>query len=120
MTLHNYIGKINWRQILMHFIASWFFIYAFQTISFLYNTNLVDIVRQTDGDFTIKTLNDNGTTASDLVYFQLWTGTSGVIGLLVAFIFSLVISIRKKWFWVNSLLTFIGTYLLYRFGLLGW
>jgi sterol desaturase/sphingolipid hydroxylase (fatty acid hydroxylase superfamily) len=105
---------------LIHFVAFCFFIFAFQTLSFLYDTKLVDIVRHSNQQETIKTLTDNGTTASDLVYFSLWTGTSGFIGLLVAFIISLIISIRRRWFWVNSLFAFIVTYVLYRFDLLGW
>jgi hypothetical protein len=120
MTLQNFIVKINWRQSLVHFVAFWFFIHAFQTLSYLYNTNLVDTVRHADGKDTIKTLTDNGTTASDLVYFELWTSISGFIGLIVAFMISLVISIRKHWFWVNALIAFAMTYLLYRFNLLGW
>ena len=105
---------------LTHFVAFCFFIYAFQTLSFLYDTKLVDTVRHSNEQEIIKTLNENGTTASDLVYFSKWTGTSGFIGLLVAFIISLIISFRRHWFWVNSLFAFIVTYLLYRFDLLGW
>ncbi|RXK62076.1 hypothetical protein ESA94_03430 [Lacibacter luteus] len=120
MTLQNFIAKINWRQILIHFVAFWFFIHAFQTLSFLYNTNLVDIVRHSNGQDTVNVLTNNGTTASDLVYFQLWTSVSGFIGLLVAFIVSLVISIKRHWFWVNSLIAFIATYFLYRYDILGW
>ena len=120
MTLHNFIERINWRQILMHFFAFWFFIYAAQTLSFLYNTNLLDTVRNTKGELTTKALNDSGTTASDLVDYVLWTTISGFIGLLVAFIISLLISIKRHWFWVNSLIAFIVTYILYRYDLLGW
>lgn len=120
MTLHNFIAKLNWRQILIHFVAFWFFIHAFQTLSYLYNTNLVDTVRNSNGQDTIKTITNNGTTASDLVYFQLWTSVSGFIGLLVAFILSLIISIKRHWFWVNSLIAFIVTYIFYRYDILGW
>ena len=120
MTLQNFIAKINWRQILIHFVAFWFFIHAFQTLSYLYDTKLVDTVRQSNGQDAIKTLSDNGTTASDLNYFVVWTSVSGFIGLLFAFIVSLTISIKRHWFWINSLLAFILTYILYRFDLLGW
>lgn len=120
MTLQNFIAKINWRQILVHFVAFWFFIHAFQTLSYLYDTKLVDEVRPSNGQDIIKTLSKNGTSASDLSFFVLWTSVSGFIGLLFAFIVSLTISIKRHWFWINSLIAFILTYILYRFDLLGW
>lgn len=120
MTLQNLITKINPRQILIHFVAFWFFIYAFQTLSYLYDTKLVDAVRQSDGQGYIKPLGNNGTTAYDLAYFALWTSLSGFIGLLFAFIVSLTISIKRNWFWPNSFIAFILTYILFRFDLLGW
>lgn len=120
MTLQNFIARINWRQILIHFVAFWFFIHAFQTLSYLYDTKLVDAVRQSKGQDTIQTLGNYGTTASDLTYFLLWTSVSGFIGLLFAFIVSLTISIKRHWFWINSLIAFVLTYILYRFDLLGW
>jgi len=120
MKLQNFIAKINWRQIFIHFVAFWFFIHAFQTLSYLYDTKMVDTVSQSNGQDTIKNLDDNGTTASDLTYFVLWTSVSGFIGLLFAFIVSLTISIKRHWFWINSLIAFILTYILYRFDLLGW
>ncbi len=119
MTLQNFIARLNWRQVLLHSLAFWFFIYAFQTLSYLYDTKLVDIVRS-DGQLTDKALIDNGIEMADLTYFVLWTNVSGFIGLLVAFIFSLIISIRNHWFWINSLIAFIVVYLLYKFELMGW
>ena len=120
MTLRNFIGKINWRQILIHFVACWFFIQAFHTLSFLYNTNLVDTVRQANGKDTIKILTDKGTTATELVYYQLWTSISGFIGLLVAFIISFSISLKRRWFWLNSIILLIVTYTFYSFDTLTW
>jgi hypothetical protein len=104
----------------MHFIASWFFIYAFQTLSYLFDTKLIDIVRHSEGQGTINALIDNDITASDLVYIQVWTNISGLFGLFTAFIISLTITIKRHWFWANALSTFIVTYFLYSFDLLGW
>ena len=96
------------------------FFFVFQILSYLYNTNLVDTLRNSNGQDTIKVLVNNDTTASDVAYFHFWTGVSGSIGLLVAFILSLIISIRRHWFWVNSLIAFVVTYILYRYDVLGW
>ncbi len=49
-----------------------------------------------------------------------WMFYSPHVGILVAFIISLTISIKKKRFWINSLLVFILSYLLRRFEYDGW
>jgi hypothetical protein len=120
MTLQTFISKLNWRQVLIHFVAFWFFIYAFQTLSYLYNIKLVDVLRYSHGHPSNETYINNGITASDLSYFALRTSASGIAGLLAAFVISLIISLKRRWFWVNTLMAFILTYLLYEFNLSGW
>jgi hypothetical protein len=120
MTLENFKSKLNWRQILIHFVASWFFIHAFHTLSYLYDTKVIDVVRQSNGKADYDFLIDSGVEASDLTYFLVWTSISEFIGLVVAFLISLAISIRRRLFWVNALLAFIIASLLYRWNLLGW
>jgi hypothetical protein len=120
MTHQNFLSRLNWRQILTHFLAFWFFIHAFETLSYLYNIRLLDTVRHSNSqDFEQKFI-DNNVSAADLTYFVFWTNTSGFIGLIVAFVISLAISIKRHWFWLNSLVVLIVTYALYRFDLLGW
>ena len=104
----------------MHFVAFWFFIYAFQTLSYLHDTKLIDTVRQLNGQLTSTTLARNKIQASDLSDFLVFTSVSGLAGLLVAFIISLIISIKRHWFWINSLTAFLLIYILYRFDILGW
>jgi hypothetical protein len=114
------ISKLNWRQVLMHFLAFWFFVQTFLTISYLWDTKLIEVVRHSNtGELTQK-LTDNHVSASDISYFILWTNISGQVGLLVAFGISLTISIRRRWFWLNSVIVFVATYFLYRFNLLDW
>jgi len=120
MTVKKFISKLNPRQILIHCIASWFFIHAFQTLLYLYYTDLIAITKNADKQELTNILRNNGITTSDLIYFYLWKNTSGFIGLLTAFIISLVISLKRHWFWVNALIVFVVTYLLYKFGWLGW
>ena len=120
MTLQKFIARLNWRQVVIHFIATWFFMYSFQTLAFLHNTKLIGLIRQSsNGDIT-KSLNQSGIPASELLYFNLWTGIGNTIGLLVALIISLTISIRQKWFWVNSIIVLVLAYSLSWFNLLGW
>jgi hypothetical protein len=36
------IARLNWRQVVVHCLAAWFFMYSFQTLSFLQYTSLID------------------------------------------------------------------------------
>lgn len=120
MTHQNFISRLNWRQILTHFLAFWFFIHAFETFSYLYNTRLLEIVRHSNSQDLNQKLVDNNVSTADLTYFVVWTNISGFIGLIVAFVISLAISFKRHWFWLNSLVVLIVTYVLYKFDLLGW
>jgi len=120
MTLHKFIARLNWRQVVIHFIATWFFMYSFQTLAILHDTNLVDVFRHSGKDNLAKALNENKISASDLTYFTVWTSFGNTIGLLVAFVISLTISIRRNWFWFNSFIVLVLEYILSWLGLLGW
>ena len=120
MTLHKFIARSNWRQVVIHFIATWFFMYSFQTLAILHDTNLVEVFRQSGKDNLTKALNENKITTSDLTYFTVWTSFANTIGLLVAFGISLTISIKRKWFWFNTFFVFVLVYILSWFDLLGW
>jgi hypothetical protein len=106
------ISRINWRLILIHFIATWFFIQSFFILSFLHDLKAYEV-------FTDKWRKEYFDEARFMNVIN-WMYTSPYIGLLVAFAISLTISIKRKWLWLNSLLVFILSYLLKRFGLDGW
>lgn len=119
MTFQKIISKLNWRQIVIHFVAFWFLIYAFQTFSYLFFTNLIDNIRQNNGEFS-KNYFDSDSNTENVTYFLIWTTYSGFIGILTAFIISIVMTLKRNWFWINSLIVFILTFILHRFDLLGW
>jgi hypothetical protein len=48
------------------------------------------------------------------------TGISKLIGLLVAFMISLSISIYRKWFWLNSVFVLLITYTFFKLDFLQW
>ncbi|HEX5154594.1 MAG TPA: hypothetical protein VFW07_24275 [Parafilimonas sp.] len=121
MITQNNESKINWRQILIHAVAAWFFMAAFQTLSYLYNVDLIKILRQSNFETgTEDVLKKHGISMEEFTAFLLFTNFSALAGLLVAFIISLFVSSRQHWYWINSLLAFILTYILFRFDLLGW
>ena len=119
MTLSNFIARLNWRQIVIHFVACCFFIFGYTTLSYLFDIKIVEIARHANLDFD-EAVKNNKLTASNLTYFVLWTSISGTIGLLVAFLISLIISIKRRWFWVNSLIVFFTIYLLMWVTDFGW
>ena len=120
MTLQYFISKINWRQILIHFVAFWFFILSFQTLSYLHNIKLINILQHSNEHSLSKDLSDNGIKSSEFVNTMIWINVSGFFGLLAAGSISLVISIRQHWLWVNTLIAIILIYIFERFNFLGW
>ena len=102
--------RLNFRQILIHFIATWFLMFAFQTLFSLHETKMIDIYRQVDRNRIMYEFDRRGLTAADFVNFTFWTNVGKTVGLLIAFIISLTIAIKNKWFWANSLIILISAY----------
>lgn len=118
MTYTNFISRLNWRQILLHLIASIFFVHSFHSFSYLYDVNITNILQHSYGQPAEKIFAENKINILQLNYYSLWTGISGFIGLFVAFLVSLTISLRRHWFWLNSLIVLLLGYALYRLDLL--
>jgi len=112
------LKRLNWKLILVHFIATWLLIHSFYILSYLHDIEFTEFIMKNrsqvpDFDeipFDTKRMSD----------FFMITGVSKFIGLLVAFIISLSISIYRKWFWLNSVLVLLITYTLFRLDFLLW
>jgi hypothetical protein len=112
------LKRLNWKLILIHFIATWLLIHSFYILSYLHDIEFTEFIMKNrsqvpDFDeipFDTKRMSD----------FFMITGVSKFIGLLVAFIISLSISIYRKWFWLNSVLVLLITYTLFRLDFLLW
>jgi len=52
--------------------------------------------------------------------FALYPLYSGLVGLVLAFVASFIISKKNGWFWGNSLIVFIAALLLFFFEHIGW
>ncbi len=113
------MNRINFRQIILHFIGTWFFMFAFKTLFSLHETKMILIYRDVDPSLFINELEKQGVTSGDMVDFAFWTNVGETIGLLIGFLLSLYISLRANWFWVNSLIVLVLTYCLSWGGLLG-
>lgn len=105
----------------MHLLACYFFMYAFQTISYLYDIRLVEISRHYDQSALPQELDrrkiDHDYYADYLGYYPF---IMGLIGLLAAFVIAIVIVIKQRWFWVNSFIAFVITYFFFRLNIPPW
>ncbi len=108
-----FLARINWRQVLVHAVAFWFVSHAFETLYYLFDLKIVDAAKSSEMNMK-EMLQEQGITIEELQMFLVCKSLSGSIGLLFAFFLSLLMSIRRKWFWLNSLLSLVLTILLFR------
>jgi hypothetical protein len=107
----NFLLKLNWRLILIHFLASYLFILAFREFAYALH----------DYHYLHKSLYNyvhHNKYPSDVSRFMddiNFIAYAGAIGVLPGFMISLGIAIKKHWFWLNSVLVFIATLALVRF-----
>jgi len=108
----SFLSNLNIRQLIIHFIASWFFIYAVHTLitlfdfSFLYNDQ-VPLMSQ----LAVQERYNR-----DLLIIN----QAGILGLLIAYVISWRISVKYDWFWLNSVIVLVVAFPLAIFDLLGW
>jgi hypothetical protein len=107
MTLQEFISRLNWRQILVHFAALLFLSCGFYTLAFLYDIKIVDTIGESILQDGGAWWGDIGIGKTRLTNFSILITISAFVGIIVSFLISLTISIRRHWFWLNSLLVFI-------------
>ena len=112
MLFKNFILKFNWRFCLIHFLAIYCIMYAFNTFASIAYTDLVTAY--------FSKGKEDITSLQDLSNFLITIDIATFVGLLIAFIISLVMATRKKIWWSNSLLIFIIAFSLHRFDFFGW
>jgi len=109
---------LNWRQIFFHFLGMLFFALAFQSFAYLTNLQLAESIRHSSAaEREIIRQQAGATTLNDL-YFSIEIART--IGFVLGFVFSLVISALRKWYWVNSAVSLIIILLLGFTDMLGW
>lgn len=107
MKLSSIIHTINSRIIITHVLATFFIILAAKQFSNLYDIEIIQLVDKYGAQKAIKQLQKENESSVRIAYFLFWNGASTLIGLLIGFIISLIIIIRKKIFWINALIVFI-------------
>ncbi|HZY35387.1 MAG TPA: hypothetical protein VFE53_01990 [Mucilaginibacter sp.] len=117
--LSNFASKLNWRLIAVHFAACWLFIYAFKELVILHDFSFwMSMINHSKSWFKTPTNWDYD--VSRLRSNFMWLNLSGCAGFLIAFFISIMITIKKHWFWVNSLIVFLIGCALGMSNLLGW
>lgn len=113
------LSGINWRQILVHCFAAMFLLLSFRQFSVLNNLEYARLILLHGGTASNYLTNGNEVEAIISSYY-FWLSLSGLIALFIAFSVSLLITIKKKWFWLNSLIVLIITILLNRQRVFDW
>lgn len=111
------IYKINWRIILLHSVATIFIILCAQQFATLNDIEIIKLVDKYGAENALKQLQKDTNSLTRIADFTFWNSMSNLIGLLTAFVLSFIIMIKKKMFWLNSLIIFIIGLLFIRLGL---
>src|SRR4051794_33040469 len=119
MTLSNFVSKLNWRLIVIHLIACWFFIYAFLEFSALHDLKLIHYIVHHYKDI-VDHHKFGQLTVSEMYYDAVWSSLGQLLGLITAFLISLFISRKQNWYWVNSVIVLLISILSGRVWDFGW
>ena len=114
MTLSNFLSKLNWRLMIVHILACWFFFHALWQLGLLYDYNYVEEIRRHINkhnyrDFNIYT----GLDFQRIAVISFNARMISLGGLLSGFVISLLLSFKHKWFWVNSVIVLLVTFILF-------
>jgi hypothetical protein len=112
------LKRLNWKLILLHFVATWFFIHSFYILSYLHDIEFTEFIMKNRNE--IPVFEEIPFDTKRMSNFFMITGVSKFIGLLIAFIISLSISFYRKWFWLNSVFVLIITFVFFKLDLLFW
>ncbi len=107
--MRSFLSNLNARLLAIHFVAFWLVMYAFQEAAFLrdYKFMYLDHFGRMNAPFRYD---------ADMALVE----QAGNIGLILAFILSWVISGRKNWHWINSVIVFVATFAIENLWLLRW
>jgi hypothetical protein len=118
MTNSSIIKGVNWRQIVIHYVAIWLFSLAFEAFSYLLDTEfLSQLILAKQKHIKVKTLleGQSGEKFTNIFYHSAIGYFSG---LMLGLIISIIISIRRRWFWLNSLLALSVIFILGQLGII--
>ena len=107
--MKSFLSNLNTRLLVIHFIAFLLVMYAAQMFAFIYDYKFLYL------DHTNR-INSPSRMDSDMAIVE----QVGNFGLILSFILSWVISTRKNWHWINSVIVFVLTFVIENWVLLRW
>ena len=112
--------KINYLQIIIHLIATYFFAFSAIVFSSFYNFRFVKIILENGIDNVIHNSEKFKITLIDESNFSYSIAISSVIGIFIAILISIFISIKKKWSIINSFIILLISFILKKIGFFDW
>jgi hypothetical protein len=109
--IKSYFLKLNARQLVIHFMAAYFFIFALRTL-----ISLVDYAFLYTNIALKSSIYYQEREAKDVSYLTLGEN----IGLIIAYLLSWQVSKKYDWFWLNSVVVLVVAFALNYFNFLGW
>src|SRR5947209_2320237 len=108
MALSNFLSKLNWRLMVVHFIACWFIFHAFWQLGYLYDYNYMEkVVHQISFEkHQMKINNYHGLDGYRMGMISVNVLLISFGSLLLSFVISLLLTLKYKWYWVNSIIVF--------------
>jgi len=110
--------KLNWRLILIHFLAIWFFSVSFRSLAYLYDYKFLHLLQKSilGSHWNSKTMMHAYPHVGVRISIDaLRISLLAFVGLLAAFLLSLGITLKMRWFWLNSVLALLGGFVLLRY-----
>jgi len=102
--------RLNGRQIVVHFVAAWPFIYAFNLLAYLTDLSLFKMLAPDKKPDFLQTLEDSKIPMDELTRYFFYLNTGWFWGLCIAFSISLGITLKKRWFWLNPIIAYFLAY----------
>jgi hypothetical protein len=106
IVMRSFFSNFTARLMIIHFIAFCLFIWAFETLGFLHDYDFLFSVAQHINRVTFRDQFN-----ADLEFVV----QAGNIGLLIAYVLSWIVSNKRNWHWINSVVIFVLAFLLKNF-----
>ena len=120
--MRNIFNKLNWKIILIHLLGFFFTFHSFKTFAFLYQIKFVEVNRdflKSDQVATLETytkrLRENDISSDEFANIFLIKRLLSFAGILIALTMSLLITLKQKFVWINSLVVSLISFIIFYF-----